>query len=546
MLKSIGSIRGRGRDSGLTVIVSALGLSVICSALVACDDVSCPGGTMEVNGHCIETEGSANQGESAGVAGDGAGATEQPGASGLGGSSSTPSATSSGVAGSGVAGSGVAGSGVAGSGVAGSGGGVSGSFGGGTTAGRGSSTAGTSGVSSPGSGGAAAASSSAGSSSPSAAAAGGSAAPPTAAGGACAGHANEAICEGAVMQHCGPDEMSTSPENCASAMLCQVGLSSGSCAACNPGSFRCTGTELEACSDAGQYGHFDTCASAALCKESAGMCTDMVCNPNVKSCAADGTLQTCNADGSGFVGAGEACGRDMCDARALRCLKCVPSPNTCSGNTVTGCSSDGQTQTRTTCSGALPQCADGRCVACLTANDCTSRDECIAPACNAATHTCGAGTPKPAKTICSGGKACDGAGTCTTCGNNADDAGESCEFGGSFIYAAGTCDPKTCKLTDTAYQRCSMAVDNGPTNCPVNAPLWFCAPHGACSVGCSVDADCKTTAGKGTCLPFSGRAYCVITGAEGCPSGLGPVDVKGLGIDQPLCGTVPRPAMAAP
>jgi len=359
--------------------------------------------------------------------------------------------------------------------------------------------------------------------------------------GVCDGHANESVCEGEVLHRCDAQGVSSSPETCASAMLCQTGVASAACAVCSPGTFRCTEAELEGCNDSGQYQHAETCASASLCNESAGMCTAMVCKPDAKSCGADGTLQTCNADGSAFVGAGEACGRDMCDARALRCLKCVPSPNTCSGNMVVGCSSDGQTETRMACSGALPQCSGGRCVACLTANDCKSTNECVTPACNTTTHTCGAGSPKPSKTPCTGGKVCDGAGTCTTCGNGADDAGESCEFGGVWTYAAGTCDPKTCVLTDAVYGVCQMAVDNGAAYCPVNGPYWFCSPHGACSLGCSVDADCRTTTNKGTCLAFGSDAFCVIRASDGCPPGLRSVDVSGLGISQRLCGTVDRP-----
>jgi hypothetical protein len=106
----------------------------------------------------------------------------------------------------------------------------------------------------------------------------------------------------------------------------------------------------------------ETCESAALCNEAAGACTEMVCTPDKVTCADDGTLQTCNADGSENLST-EMCGQDMCDAQAGRCFTCLPNSRQCAGDMVATCSSDGQMLMMEGCSfpNAVTGCSDGAC-----------------------------------------------------------------------------------------------------------------------------------------------------------------------------------------
>lgn len=353
----------------------ALSALLAVATFVGCGDAECPSGTKEVQGNCV-----LSSDETAAVADASTTMSQGPDspAQQAGGSSAPEvgSAAGSGSAGKGGMGSSPAAAGVAGAPSSNSSGGAAGA------------------PSSNSSGGAAGAPSS---NSPGAAAAGSSANDARSgsqADGPCAGHSGEVVCEQATMHHCDSSGGSSSQETCMSSMLCHAGLTSGACAVCNPGTFRCTETKLDRCNDDGQYENVESCSSAALCNESAGKCTDMVCNPNTKSCSSDGTLKTCNADGSAFVGAGEPCGRDMCDARNGRCNHCTPGAKSCRGNSVVACSSDGQAESEETCS------ASGEC---WTAT-------CSGSACRE--------SPKSASTRCEGSKYCNGRGDCVACTND--------------------------------------------------------------------------------------------------------------------------------
>jgi hypothetical protein len=356
----------------------------------------------------------------------------------------------------------------------------------------------------------------------------------------CNGHPNEVVCDGQLLYQCDASGTAAGPQTCPNAALCQVGRARGSCAICTPDTFRCTGAELEHCTNDGQYEHATTCESAALCSASSASCTAMVCKPNARSCDADGTLRTCNADGSGF-GEVEGCGRNLCDGQALRCMKCIPSPATCSGDTVIACSSDGQTVTRTACSGSTPRCANGRCVQCNTSDDCIAENDCVDPVCVTASHTCGQGSQKPVRTPCGGPAVgfCDEHGNCNICGNGQRE-NELCDPG---LSAAGTCDPATCLFTDGAYAPCPPP---GPqfTKCPVNGDSWFCAVHGACSRFCTTDDDCRTATGRGECVPYidGSNNYCVVDCSRSCPAGLRCVDATEVGSGM-LCGTASNAPM---
>jgi hypothetical protein len=337
--------------------------------------------------------------------------------------------------------------------------------------------------------------------------------------GPCQGKAGATVCDKAVMHHCSAAGTSDSQKVCMNDMYCQVGLESGECAVCNPGTFECTGTRLDECTAAGQYMMKDTCPSAALCKKAAGACTDMVCNPNAKTCAADGTLQTCNADGSAFVSP-ESCGANLCDATRGRCNKCVPGATRCDGTaTAMKCNSDGQSEAPTPCTAAAGGCATSSCSAgecraglkpagttCLGTNMCTRDGQCVE--CLAATDC------DSSSQMCVGG-AC----LAKPCGNGLAEVGENCDPGATFFNRIpaqlGTiCDPNSCRLTDKIYAQCTE-----PGRFYWDGSPWFCSSTGVYTVDCAPngipnDDTCRTNglglAGK--CLAFGsgGKYFCAV------------------------------------
>lgn len=289
--------------------------------------------------------------------------------------------------------------------------------------------------------------------------------------GVCAMNANQTICEGEVMHHCSADGQSTAPETCMSPTLCQLGVPSSACAVCNPGTFKCTGAKLEKCNDAGQYEFGATCATAALCKEESGQCTEMVCQPGKKTCAPDGTIQTCNTDGSA-QSPGDRCGQDLCDARNGTCYKCKPGSVTCSGKNAVTCSSDGSTTTPKTCE---------------------SQNDCVVASCSDGVG-CMSGSYQPAKTRCtsSGGAQCDGTGHCVEC------------------MDSSVCGQKKCGPKHTCVQ-CTAASDCGGQGADPCRVAPTCGADGACAAGemkpsgtsCMAPGDSQAPAqcgASGTCV----------------------------------------------
>lgn len=404
---------------------------------------------------------------------------------------------------------------------------------------------------------------------------------PSAGTGPCAGHAGGVVCEQATMHHCDSSGVSSSPETCASSMLCQVGLTSGTCAVCNPGTFRCTDIKLDRCTDAGQYENIESCPSAALCNESAGKCTDMVCNPSAKSCTADGTLKTCNADGSAFMGAGEACGRDMCDARAGRCNRCTPGAKNCRGNSVVTCSADGQAESEevcnprnecwtASCSGsacretakaASTRCegsnycnGSGECVGCTNNSHCAAMNDdcndgvCMSGTCRATPRArgqkcrsgsglCDRGACQDVEcfssTDCAGGGRCTD-GECVACGDGKLGVGEQCDIGApkksgdqlvTATYDEYSCDRTCTRLylytpcrVDTVGELSSECGTSGQCTGTVCVPRAGCNGEGACNPGSGMSGKCYGTGCFLTC-----------TSSNDCPSNLACQDGGTLG-----------------
>lgn len=356
--------------------------------------------------------------------------------------------------------------------------------------------------------------------------------------GICAGQADSAVCDGAVLHHCDSAGSDSAPETCMNEALCQVGAASGACAQCTPGTYSCDGVALQLCSDAGQWEESERCASAALCNDMVGACTEMVCQPGKKTCDASGTLQTCNADGSA-IDSEEPCGMGLCDAQHGRCNACVPNAKMCNGDTAVTCSSDGQTMNEMECTAPAGDCATSKCQAgrCVPGTK-RAGEACTAGGgkiCNAMGRCVGCvqKTDCPGKfDMCTAGECVPGPG----CGNGEIDPGEVCETAGPNAYAPGTCDASKCRLMDAAYGACRPQGA-----CPNGTQGWFCGASNACSHVCTSDDQCITSSGKGACVSIGANdpmKYCVIRCSGSCPNGLTCMDYSGIapGIGS-LCGT---------
>lgn len=490
-MRGLSSRRYRGAGAGRTRALCSVLASVSFTCAGACDDASCPPGTTEVDARCIRTQDR-----------DASAETRQPDGSGA-------VTNAQGVAGGNAA-----------VGLPTPMGGMS------TGASSGGAGSGGSAVNPPANapGSAGAASGSSGSSSDAGVGSAGS--DSTTASGPCLGRANENVCDDSVMHHCDSSGVSVAPENCMSAALCQVGVMSGACAQCAPGTFRCTNATLEVCMQNGQFGFQETCASEGLCKADAGQCTDMMCMPNAKTCRSDGTLRTCNADGSAFAPSDMSCGSGLCDQANGRCNECVPSSKHCDGTAVVTCSADGQSVSTmecaprgecwtASCSGSACQNAakpannssrcnvngycDGRgnCVACLADSHCGLNQKC-----NITSHTC----------------------EDVPCPNGVIDPGENCDPQHPFFAQnKGACNGTSCRITNAIYSRCTAA---GPC---WSGAAWACGSSHQCTTACDAStADfCKTDQGIGACLTIRDTAGNTLQGclvpcrsSTECPNGL--------------------------
>lgn len=290
----------------------------------------------------------------------------------------------------------------------------------------------------------------------------------------CRGRTGGTLCDKSVLLHCDASGKPAERETCSDEMSCQLGLSTGKCSKCNPGSFKCTGAQLESCNSTGQYVMGETCSSAALCNATAGACTTDICAPNTMSCAADGTLQTCNADGSAIIGS-KPCGANKCDAQNKRCIACVASSKACDGDSVVTCAADGLSMELTACNAGGAECMAATCVG----------DAC-------------AMSPMPAKTKCAAG-ICDGSGECVGCLTDPDCTGANeacvdqrcitkvCTANETICTSDGTL--QTCNSDGTSVEGTPRAC--GPGLCDAeNKTCFGCVPNkntcnGATAVRCS-------------------------------------------------------------
>jgi hypothetical protein len=320
---------------------------------------------------------------------------------------------------------------------------------------------------------------------------------PTPAGDLCSGKAGQFVCDNAVLNRCGASGTSESQEPCMNEMYCQVGRAKGKCAVCNPGTFECSGARLDECMPDGQYLLKDTCPSAALCKKAAGACTEMTCKPGAKACTADGTLQTCNADGSALASS-EPCGANLCDAFNGRCNNCVPGVGRClRDDTVMRCGADGRSETAEPCMGGAggceaSTCNEGECRTTLKAAGepcaanrmCTNLGSCVecvtSGDCMGANQIC-------QDTLC----------VAAPCGDGVIDAlrGETCDPAhASFVGATDLCD-SSCHVVDAIWrQRCATARAGGEAWPGSLAAGWTCSGQDTTSRICTTESDCPGSA----------------------------------------------------
>jgi hypothetical protein len=250
------------------------------------------------------------------------------------------------------------------------------------------------------------------------------------------------------------------------------------------------------------------------------------------TCSSDGTLHTCNADGSDFTLTKKCDSPALCDQQNARCNDCMPGAKLCNstGDGVVTCGSDGKMGAPMACTAVAGSCNTsicsagvcvqgfmkagsacsqsggtmcndkGKCVSCIDKSDCGQFQDC-----DATTNSC---KDVPA------------------CGNGQYDPGEVCEVAAPNKYSPGTCDPSKCQLTELAYAGCSGS-------CIYNSDQgWLCGGPGVCTHVCGPDIpnQCKTTAGTGVCRTITNPqdnstvgSFCVLacSGPNGtCPNGL--------------------------
>jgi hypothetical protein len=368
--------------------------------------------------------------------------------------------------------------------------------------------------------------------------------------GPCTGSPGQNTCDDLTLLQCDANGDIAMQEACSSAINCQIGLVAGKCAVCNPGTFMCDGTTLNKCGDAGQYTLADTCDSAALCREAAGACTDMVCTPNTNSCAANGSLQTCSADGAKFDTTLPC--PNTCDAKNGKCFDCMPGTKSCQGDTLLSCSSAGM-QVSSACGGATPRCLTNKCVACLDSTDCVQTNECVPTVCDTDLHSCVASSAKPAGSPCGTNMVCNDLGICSSCGNGKVDLGENCDPKASeWANAGDRCDAALCRISDKVYTESSSSVCSANANACWPGAAWACAAFTLeCTRACSGPGDdsCVTSSFHGSCESFAYMGTtltgCFITcpsGSINCPPPMVCTSVPDAP-DFHFCGLQPYPTM---
>ncbi|MFZ5896539.1 MAG: formylglycine-generating enzyme family protein [Myxococcota bacterium] len=307
--------------------------------------------------------------------------------------------------------------------------------------------------------------------------------------------------------------------------------------ACNDGRCEAVAKTNAACTANGRSG---------LCNAE-GVC--IVCAPNSHICKGD-SLYRCNSLQTDYDLAGN-CSAGLCDATAGVCHGCKANTAWCSADYKTriACSSDGQTEVKTTnpgkfCTGA------GEWVDCVTDDQCptVALPECMQKACVTG-NKCGS-KPTLFSSACTNGT-CDGAGKCLICATgdyncssatlqkcSADrtkwDTVSTCSSASLCSKTAKqclVCTPNSVSCSDL-HTRVQCAADGLSSSSEVNANK-FCTGNGVW-VDCRTPTDCPTptnvcaqaTCTNGVCGSSnrSSGASCAGNGScDGAGTCIGPV-----------------------
>jgi len=135
----------------------------------------------------------------------------------------------------------------------------------------------------------------------------------------------ERRCTAATLELCSEAAVWTSVDVCASAAHCDSAFDRCQPAPCIPELCRCNAGVVEVCS-ADQLGWdvLETCASPALCESdpegTTAVCLEPACAAGERRCTADGTVETCRADLTGFE-PNPPCGdAETCESLDAACL----------------------------------------------------------------------------------------------------------------------------------------------------------------------------------------------------------------------------------
>jgi Tol biopolymer transport system component len=198
---------------------------------------------------------------------------------------------------------------------------------------------------------------------------------------------------------------------------------------------------------------------------------DSICVPGELACDGNRTVQ-CNADGTGFLGEGQACSATQtCEAGVCREHECVPGQQYCAADAVRKCAANGLSST------LVEACDLG------------------SEYCEAATASCKAGVCAPQQPACDGNivRSCNADGSGFLAG------GTPC--GASTTCSAGACQPWVC--------------DAGHTSCDGNT-VKVCAVNGLSSESnpCPSDETCVAGACTGVCGPA--QKHCASQQPQAC------------------------------
>jgi hypothetical protein len=256
---------------------------------------------------------------------------------------------------------------------------------------------------------------------------------------------------------------------CGSAALCMPGVRTGICAMCAPGEHRCTGAVLETCSPTGDaWTQGQTCPSEPLCDAKAGQCKAATCKPGQKMCMGD-TLVECNDQQTGWDTA-KSCGRGLCNASRGDCNACSPSAAPrCEGSSVVTCRSDGSMENSVACP---TFCEGGRCVECMSGMTRSCGDSTAKGVCHGGTQKCVVGRWS---TTCEGEvkpRAITSSNECDGQDDNCDGKMDDCPTSNPQLTCRTTVDSVTKCLLPGSYVNacyaCSMSSTSMTCTCGDN------------------------------------------------------------------------------